>query len=234
MNSADTQITFYDLYTRRSVQVPLKDLARTKYERTTAAGNSQTRYAFRGKFEGRNLTKYIGQADFYKPFEIPIAKYARRGIDILIHELAIAPQRMQTMDAWDFENVVAELLRRLGYEVELTRKSKDGGVDIYASREELGIRVCYYVQCKRYKPPNKVGEPAVRELYGIVCARPATGGIMVTSSFFTGGAKKFQRLVETRLGLQDYDGVKRWIQDTSYVPGMPLGIQLASYLPPIV
>jgi hypothetical protein len=71
LNTPDTQITFFDVYTRRSVKVPLKDVVRTKYERTASAGRTQARYALRGKFEGRNLTKFVGQAAF-EALEIPI------------------------------------------------------------------------------------------------------------------------------------------------------------------
>ena len=54
-------ISFYDVKTRESVELPESDVTKTKYERTTAAGKTQVRYALRGKYEGRNLTKFVGQ-----------------------------------------------------------------------------------------------------------------------------------------------------------------------------
>lgn len=57
-------VTFYDVKTRQSVQVPESDVTKTKYERTTSAGKVQVRYALRGKYEGRNLTKFVGQVDW--------------------------------------------------------------------------------------------------------------------------------------------------------------------------
>jgi hypothetical protein len=57
-------VTFYDVKTRKSVQVPESDVTKTKYERTTSAGKIQVRYALRGNYEGRNLTKFVGQADW--------------------------------------------------------------------------------------------------------------------------------------------------------------------------
>lgn len=138
----------------------------------------------------------------------------------LILELSINPLPMQTLPFEDFERLIAELLRRLGYQVDLTRASKDGGVDIYASRlEPMGARVLYYVQCKRYAPPNKVGLPPVKELYGTVFARHATGGLLVTSSFFTSGALKFQKSVPHQLTLNDYNDVNRWIAETTPLGG---------------
>jgi hypothetical protein len=64
-------VTFYDVKTRASVDVPESDVSKTKYERTTAAGKVQVRYALRGKYEGRNLTKFVGQAD-WEAFNGPV------------------------------------------------------------------------------------------------------------------------------------------------------------------
>lgn len=57
-------VSFYDVKTRQPVEVPESDITKTKYERTTKEGKVQVRYALRGKFEGRNLTKFVGQADW--------------------------------------------------------------------------------------------------------------------------------------------------------------------------
>jgi hypothetical protein len=54
-------VSFYDVKTRQSVEVPESAVTKTKYERTTAAGKVQVRYALRGKYDGRNLTKFVGQ-----------------------------------------------------------------------------------------------------------------------------------------------------------------------------
>jgi hypothetical protein len=50
--------------------VPESDVSKTKYERTTKDGKTQVRYALRGKFDGRNLTKFVGEAD-WKAFDGP-------------------------------------------------------------------------------------------------------------------------------------------------------------------
>jgi hypothetical protein len=55
-------VSFYDVKTRQSVDVPESDVSKTKYERQTKAGKTQVRYALRGKYQGRNLTKFVNQA----------------------------------------------------------------------------------------------------------------------------------------------------------------------------
>ncbi len=57
-------VTFYDVKSRQSVEVPESDVSKTKYERTTKSGATQVRYALRGSYQGRNLTKFVGQADW--------------------------------------------------------------------------------------------------------------------------------------------------------------------------
>ncbi|MEO7617286.1 MAG: hypothetical protein ABIS59_00415 [Candidatus Saccharibacteria bacterium] len=54
-------VTFYDVKSRMSVEVADGDVSRTKYERTTKDGKVQVRYALRGKYEGRNLTKFVSE-----------------------------------------------------------------------------------------------------------------------------------------------------------------------------
>jgi hypothetical protein len=64
-------VSFYDVKTRQKVDVPESDVKKTKYERTTKAGKVQVRYALRGSYQGRNLTKFVGQAD-WEAFDGPV------------------------------------------------------------------------------------------------------------------------------------------------------------------
>src|SRR5262249_8447176 len=48
----------------------------------------------------------------------------------LIRELARHPERMQHLHPRKFEGLVAELFRAKGYDVELTPRTRDGGLDI--------------------------------------------------------------------------------------------------------
>jgi restriction system protein len=48
----------------------------------------------------------------------------------------------------------------------------------------------FFVQCKQWKA-FKVGVDVVRELYGVMAAKGATGGFVVTSGRFTDDAKAF-------------------------------------------
>ena len=142
-------------------------------------------------------------------------------INELIHDLVSEPELLFDVDSREFECLIAEILRRRGYDVQVTRQSRDGGVDIYASRIECsGLHGLYFVQCKRHSRQNKVGVRPVRELYGIVCARNATGGIVITTSFFTSPAIEFQSTIPNRMALQDNSDVLRWLRETA--PSWPM------------
>lgn len=87
----------------------------------------------------------------------------------------------------EFELLVGEAFRRQGYAVtESGGGGADGGVDLVLSKG--GER--FFVQCKQWKA-FKVGVTTVRELYGVMAARGAAGGFVVTSGQFTADAQDF-------------------------------------------
>ena len=89
----------------------------------------------------------------------------------------------------DFEFLVGEAYRRQGYNVqEDIGAGPDGGVDLTLTKG--GGK--YLVQCKNWKTKS-VGVPVVRELFGVVTAENASGGIIVCSGGFTRDAVEFAR-----------------------------------------
>lgn len=87
----------------------------------------------------------------------------------------------------EFELVVSEHFRELGYNVTETGKNgPDGGVDLVLRKDDE----IFLVQCKQWRA-FKVSVEIVRELYGVMAARGAAGGFVVTSGRFTDDAQKF-------------------------------------------
>ncbi len=87
----------------------------------------------------------------------------------------------------EFEELVGEAHRRQGYTVkENSGAGPDGGVDLVLSKDDS----TYLVQCKQWRSV-KVGVKIVREMYGLLTARHATGAIIITSGMFTQEAKDF-------------------------------------------
>jgi len=89
----------------------------------------------------------------------------------------------------EFEMLVGEGYRLQGYKViENGSGGADGGVDLRLQR--TGER--FLVQCKQWKA-FKVGVQVVRELYGVMAAEGAAGGMVVTSGRFTDEAAAFAK-----------------------------------------
>lgn len=87
----------------------------------------------------------------------------------------------------DFERLVGEVYRRQGYRVvETSDGGADGGIDLKLAKGGE----TWLVQCKRWRN-ERVEVKVVRELYGVVAAERATGGIVITTSAFSPEAENF-------------------------------------------
>jgi len=86
-----------------------------------------------------------------------------------------------------FEVLVGEAFRLQGYRVSETGGGgPDGGVDLVLTKGSE----TFLVQAKQWKA-YKVGVDVVRQLYGVMAAKGAAGGFVVTSGRFTDEARKF-------------------------------------------
>lgn len=116
--------------------------------------------------------------------------------------------------SWDeFEMLVGEHFRRQGFQVSRQGgNGPDGGVDIVLKNKSE----TYLVQCKQWKA-YKVGVQPVRELFGVMSARGAAGGYVVTSGMFTEEAQVFVKGLNVEL----IDGRKlRQIIDNASKPAL--------------
>ncbi len=100
-----------------------------------------------------------------------------------------ASDALDGMSWRQFEMLVGEGFRLQGYQVvETGGGGADGGVDLVLTRNSGGEK--FLVQCKQWRA-FKVGVDVVRQLYGVMAARGATGGFVVTSGRFTEEAMSF-------------------------------------------
>ena len=100
---------------------------------------------------------------------------------------AQSAQALDHMSWREFELLAGEAFRLQGYRVsENAGSGPDGGVDLTLSKGNE----TFLVQCKQWKA-LKVGVNVVRELYGVMAAKGASGGFVVTSGRFTDDAIAF-------------------------------------------
>lgn len=93
------------------------------------------------------------------------------------------------MDAYAFEKLAQRLLRECGFsEVQVTKKSGDGGIDGTGKLRIQGIFSFHVAfQCKRYK--GKVGAPEIRDFRGSL-DQNIEKGVLITTGSFTQDAKE--------------------------------------------
>lgn len=94
---------------------------------------------------------------------------------------------LRGMSPNEFEEYIADLFNRLGYQAKAIGQSHDGGIDVVA--EKNSIR--HYIQCKKFIT-SEVGVGAVRDFYGAIADHLTSGkGSFITTNKFTFEAEKF-------------------------------------------
>ena len=93
------------------------------------------------------------------------------------------------MDGHKFEELISELLKRMGFSVERKSLTGDNGVDIIAYSKHPITGGKYIIQCKNWNQP--VGEPVIRDFFGTILNEHAVKGILMTSSNFSTKAREF-------------------------------------------
>lgn len=128
----------------------------------------------------------------------------------VIATMGLETAELLRMTPREFEELIAALWKRFGYEVELTMRTRDGGRDVIAVRKaEATIR--FLIECKRYEPDKKIGVALVRALYGVKVHENATKAILATTSTFTAGAESFFDAHKWELEARDCAGVLNWV-----------------------
>ncbi|MBN2110032.1 MAG: restriction endonuclease [Methanosarcinaceae archaeon] len=94
-----------------------------------------------------------------------------------------SPGHLQEIEPYDFEKLLAQLFRKMGYIVEETQLSHDRGIDLIVRIEHFGLSHRWIVQAKRYTEP--VGVKAVREYSSLRYRDGVDGVIIATTSDFT-------------------------------------------------
>ena len=121
-------------------------------------------------------------------------------------------RHLKTMNPYEFQDLVADLLRGMGYHVSwVARPGKDDGIDIVAFADPLGLRPPRIkVQVKRYDKPVPVGD--VSAFLGNLGSEEV--GLFVSTGNFTNDASaKVRNDKQSRVTLIGLDAlVSLWIQ----------------------
>lgn len=122
------------------------------------------------------------------------------------------PERMYEMNPRKFEELIAAIFKDFGFDVELTKATRDGGRDIIASIRTAATDFLAYVECKRYDADHKIDVGIIRDVAGVQYLDKPAKSIIVTTSFFTKDAQETAKQIENQLDLKDFNDIKIWLE----------------------
>lgn len=105
-----------------------------------------------------------------------------------------------------FEKLVIDLLLNMGYggsrrdAGEAIGQSGDGGIDGIIKEDKLGLDTIY-IQAKRWE--NTVSRPEIQKFAGALQGQQAKKGVFITTSTFSGGAKEYANIIDSKVVLID-------------------------------
>lgn len=160
------------------------------------------------------LYSFEEESRLYLPEEKRIITNLCDGISELLYEVSKKPDIVYSIEPRKFEELIARIFSIHGFDIQLTKKTRDGGRDIIAIKSDLDIRLKYLIECKRYAADNPVNVELVRALYGVQMQEGANKSVLATTSRFTADAKEFaskQNTTEWAMDLKDINDIRQWI-----------------------
>lgn len=110
----------------------------------------------------------------------------------LVEWIATYPHHLDLVEWRDMERVLGVAFSGLGFEVQITNASKDGGIDLRL--ESRGST--YFVQVKHWPSGKRVGGEYVREFVALTVSSGARAGIFLSTSGFTSSAFQGMAVIE--------------------------------------
>jgi HJR/Mrr/RecB family endonuclease len=127
------------------------------------------------------------------------------------------PEALPSVSKNDFEGLCAEIFVRRGFEVDLFRSTKDGGIDFLAVNSDGIDPAIFAVQCKQPdqregKPRKSLGRPVVQQIYGAAKAWDLAGAIAISGSTYSHEAASFAQNKPSEISLHDAEDLLGWIR----------------------
>jgi Restriction endonuclease len=105
----------------------------------------------------------------------------RECCDALAWEVASNPQYLDELEWRDVERLMATVFSRLGFNVQLTPPSKDGGKDLVLECLANGRSANYVVEVKHWRSGKRVGTSDVKEFIRVVAREKRIGGLFLAT-----------------------------------------------------
>jgi restriction system protein len=127
---------------------------------------------------------------------VPFVDEVENQADELISDI------LANMDPFVFEELVAAVLRAMGYHAKKTPDSHDRGIDVVAHPDSLGFE-SPYIKAQVKRQQSKVGSPEMQQFSGAL--GNGERGLFVSTGGYTSGARNEAQNAEQRVTLIDRD-----------------------------
>jgi restriction system protein len=105
---------------------------------------------------------------------------------------------------YEFQDLIAALLKGMGYYIaHISPKGKDGGIDIIAYTDPLGVKSPRIIIQVKHRPDATISSDDIQRLAGTM-KRPSDVGIFVTSGNFSTNATMEARSADKHIELIDF------------------------------
>ncbi len=159
------------------------------------------------------LSRHFGFEETPTGLLIPAARRLQIATS-LAQVVAAAEQDRQVllnMDPRDFERFMKELFESLGFEVQLTQATRDGGADLLCLHNSHGIPFSLAVEVKRYAEHRPITVELVRAFIGANRKFRANRLMFVTTSSYTKPARDYaENFAAHDLTLRQYEHIQEW------------------------
>lgn len=174
------------------------------YEYPVGAFNFSRSECCGGDFIDKPILKMHYEFDDYY-YDDVYAEYEKAEALLVYHRNQII-----NMSPREFEFFVADIFKDLGFDVKITKATRDGGRDIIATKADP-IPYTLLVECKHWGENHKVDVSVVRSVFGVQVATQANQSVIVTSSKFTRDARQFAEEQKNLMALWDIDDLLKLV-----------------------
>ncbi len=106
---------------------------------------------------------------------------------------------------YEFQDLVAILLKSMGYHIShISPKGRDGGIDIIAYTDPLGVKPPRIIVQVKHRPESKISSDDIQRLAGTM-KRSSDVGIFVTSGEFSSYSINEARTTDKHIELIDFE-----------------------------
>jgi restriction system protein len=136
-----------------------------------------------------DIGRWISKLELQKPdnaarFQALIRSISHR----FAEEVARDPEMLDQLEWRDLERMIARILEGLGFKVDLTPASKDGGKDLVLSYLASQGELSAIIELKHWRSKKRVGAASVEHFLQVIVKEGRAGGLFISTSGYTSDA----------------------------------------------